>query len=239
MRCRNHSRATKIGHRTWKRNELCSNGRAVPLAHQELDQPDVGVGELGHPPAEADPRRVDDGEVVGHHAVEPHETVVQHGDAPVRQHFWHDRHGDEGNRGVCRSIGLLLPELEARFLPRRREAARVPPPLRGASPVRRAEHDGLPPARRGALRALGRRDAGGLSVRGQAARPLHAAARRVPGARRAPRRAARPDPRRRPAGSRPGVPRAPLRLARPRAPRSPSTSTTSRGTASTSRPASA
>ena len=26
MRCRNHSRATKIGQRTWKRNELCSNG---------------------------------------------------------------------------------------------------------------------------------------------------------------------------------------------------------------------
>src|ERR671922_2978454 len=25
-RCRNHSRATKIGARTWKRNELCSNG---------------------------------------------------------------------------------------------------------------------------------------------------------------------------------------------------------------------
>src|SRR3954469_2215773 len=26
MRCRNHSRATKIGARTWKRNELCSKG---------------------------------------------------------------------------------------------------------------------------------------------------------------------------------------------------------------------
>src|SRR5215211_7716194 len=25
-RCRNHSRATKIGQRTWKRNALCSNG---------------------------------------------------------------------------------------------------------------------------------------------------------------------------------------------------------------------
>ena len=26
MRCRNHSRATKIGARMWKRNALCSNG---------------------------------------------------------------------------------------------------------------------------------------------------------------------------------------------------------------------
>ena len=76
-RCRNHSRATKIGARMWKRNELCSNGRAVTLAHEEADEALVRLVHLLLAAREADASSVDDREVVGHGIVESYEAVIE------------------------------------------------------------------------------------------------------------------------------------------------------------------
>ena len=54
--------------------------RPVPVAHQEPDQPRVGVVDLFAPAREADACGVDDREVVGHRLVEPDEAVVEDGD---------------------------------------------------------------------------------------------------------------------------------------------------------------
>ena len=53
--------------------------RAVPVAHQEPDQPRVGIVDLFAPAREADACGVDDREVVGHRRVEPDEAVVEDG----------------------------------------------------------------------------------------------------------------------------------------------------------------
>ncbi len=54
--------------------------RAVAIAHQEADQALVGGIHLVLVPSEGDARAVDDGEVVGHGIVEPHEAVVEDAD---------------------------------------------------------------------------------------------------------------------------------------------------------------
>ena len=58
--------------------------RAVAVAHQEADQALVGGVHLVLVPGEGDARAVDDGEVVGHRAVEPHEAVVEDADRVAR-----------------------------------------------------------------------------------------------------------------------------------------------------------
>ena len=66
--------------------------RPVPVAHQEADQPGVGVVDLLAPAREADAGGVDDGEVVGHRGVEADEAVVEDGDGAVGYHFARDCH---------------------------------------------------------------------------------------------------------------------------------------------------
>ena len=172
--------------------------RPVPLAHQEADQALVGLVHLVLAAGEADPRAVDDREVVGHRVVEPDEAVVEDRDRCCRVSLRRrDRHDGECSGAVCRHFRLVLPVLEARLLPGRHEARRVPAPLRRALRDRRAEHDRLPAPARGAVRALGRADAARLPVRAEAARALALRlsatfAERV----RPARRAARSDPRR-------------------------------------------
>ena len=51
--------------------------RAVPVAHQEADQALVGVVQLRLAPRERNARGVGYREVVGEHAVEPHEAVIE------------------------------------------------------------------------------------------------------------------------------------------------------------------
>ena len=70
----------------------------------------------------------------------------------VGYHFGGDRHAGESSGAVCRHFRLVLSVLEARLLPGRHEAGGLPAPLRRALPDRRAEHDRLPPAARGAVR---------------------------------------------------------------------------------------
>ena len=60
--------------------------RAVRLAHQEADQARVALVHLLLAHAERDARRVDDGEVVGHRAVEADEAVVEDVDAILLTH---------------------------------------------------------------------------------------------------------------------------------------------------------
>ena len=94
--------------------------RPVPLAHQEADQALVGLVQLLLAAGEADPRAVDDREVVGHRVVEPDEAVVEDGDRVLGYHFGRDRHAGESSGAVCRHFRLVLPVLEARLLPGRR-----------------------------------------------------------------------------------------------------------------------
>ena len=51
--------------------------RAVPVAHQEADQAFVRLVHLVLAAGERDAGAVDDGQVVGHRVVEPHEAVVE------------------------------------------------------------------------------------------------------------------------------------------------------------------
>ena len=141
-------------------------GCAVPVPHQEPDQAGVGVVQLGLPPREADAGAVDDREVVGHRAVEAHEAVVEDLDRVLRYHLLSDCHSHSGecNEGICRRLRLLLPRVAGFVLPGRREAARVPRALRAAPERGRAEQHLLPPAGRGAVRALGGGDAARLPV---------------------------------------------------------------------------
>ncbi|HEV8686007.1 MAG TPA: hypothetical protein VGQ84_01940 [Gaiellaceae bacterium] len=53
---------------------------AVPVTHEETDQAGIRLAHLGDATAEADPRRVDDREVIRHRVVEPDETVVENWD---------------------------------------------------------------------------------------------------------------------------------------------------------------
>ena len=57
--------------------------RPVPIAHEEPDQPRVGIVHLLLATREADPRAVDDGEVVGHRVVESDEAVIEDRDEVV------------------------------------------------------------------------------------------------------------------------------------------------------------
>ena len=49
----------------------------VPIAHEESDQPRVGIVHLLFAAGEADPRTVDDREVVGHRVVEADEAMIE------------------------------------------------------------------------------------------------------------------------------------------------------------------
>ena len=73
--------------------------RAVPVAHQEADQPLVGVVHLRLAAGERDAGAVDDGEVVRHRPVEPHETVVEDLDGVVGDDLGHG-HGRRTLAGI-------------------------------------------------------------------------------------------------------------------------------------------
>ena len=75
-RCRNHSRATKIGAADVEAERVVLERRAVALAHEEADETLVGLLHRPLSAREADARAVDDREVVGHGVVEPYEAVI-------------------------------------------------------------------------------------------------------------------------------------------------------------------
>jgi hypothetical protein len=91
--------------------------RSVALAHQEPDQAGVRVVQLVPAPREADARGVHDREVGRHRVVQADETVVEDRNDVVGHDLGGDSHGVEGNRGICRHLGLVLPVVEARLLP--------------------------------------------------------------------------------------------------------------------------
>ena len=90
--------------------------RPVPVAHQEPDQPRVGVVDLFAAAGEADACGVDDGEVVGHRRVETDEAVVEDGNRGVGYHFGGDCHGfsrvlrspDGNGFRLDRHVGLVV-----------------------------------------------------------------------------------------------------------------------------------
>ena len=53
--------------------------RPMPFAHQEPDQAFIGFVHDLLATGEADPRSVDNGEIVGHHAVQTDEAVIEDG----------------------------------------------------------------------------------------------------------------------------------------------------------------
>ena len=174
MRCRNHSRATKIGQRTWNRNELCSKGVPCRSRIRNLISPtSASASSVTRRPkltrAELTTER--SSAMAPSRRTKPWSSTAM---LPSGKTSGMTATQARVTGAYVGASGFSYPSWKPRFLPRRREAAGVPSPLRGAAPVGRAEHDRLPAARRGALRALGRRDAGGLPVRRQAARPLHA-----------------------------------------------------------------
>jgi len=67
-------------------------GRSVAIAHQEADQPGVGVVHLLLAAGEADARRVHYREVGGHRVVEADEAVVEHPQGAVGDHVVRHRH---------------------------------------------------------------------------------------------------------------------------------------------------
>ena len=119
-----------------------------------------------------------------------------------------------------RLVRLLVPILEGRLLPGRLQAGRVPTLLRKPSPDRRAQFDLLPPAARGAVRALGRADRARVPIRrhprspGDVFRANRGRGRGSAGDREA-RRPARPGPDQGATSERRRVPPPSARLARP------------------------
>ena len=87
--------------------------------------------------------------------------------------------------------------LEARFLPRRLQADRLPRPLLLPVPDRRVEHHRLPASRGGAVRALGGADTTGVPLQPEAELLQDDRRRDLRGAGAPPRRPARPHPGRR------------------------------------------
>src|SRR5512132_3895878 len=141
--------------------------------------------------------------------------MVEDRNRSLGYHFGRDRHDFECNRAICRHLRLVLSLLEAGLLPARGEAGGLPSVLRGAPAERRAEHDRLPASGRGAVRALGGRDARRVPVRAEADRVPPGRHRHLRGARSPAGRPAgpRPDPRRLRPGRR--LPAARARLGRP------------------------
>jgi hypothetical protein len=70
-------------------------GSPVPLAHEEADKAGVAVVHLLLAPGKADPRCVDDGEVVRHGVVEPDEAVVEDLDRPLGEGLLDGAHPTE------------------------------------------------------------------------------------------------------------------------------------------------
>ena len=85
-RWRNHSRATKIGAADVEAERVVLERCAVPIAHEETDQPRVGLVHLVLAPGEADARRVHDREIGRHRVVEPDEAVVEDTDRVLGYH---------------------------------------------------------------------------------------------------------------------------------------------------------
>src|SRR5262249_25596982 len=140
--------------------------RSVPVAHEEADQALVRLVHLLLAAREADTRGVDDREIGRHRAVEPDEAVVEDADRVVSYDSLGRGHSRiESSRGACRHLRLVLSLLEAGFLPGGDRLEGVPQLLRAAFHDRRAEHDRLPTAGRGAVHALGRADAARLHLR--------------------------------------------------------------------------
>ena len=152
----------------WKRKALCSNGRAVPVAHQEADQRLVGLVHLGLAAGERDAGAVDDREVVGHRVVEAHEAVVEDLDrrrelisVVTRPRAGQPRPSARTYRTAVEiqvgTSGWSYPTWRPGLLPAGPEAGRVPRVLRRALRHGRAEHDRLPAPGGRAVRAAGRR----------------------------------------------------------------------------------
>src|SRR4051794_16023754 len=140
--------------------------RSVPIAHEKADQALVGLVHLLLAAGETHARGVGDGEVGGHRVVEPDEAVVEDPNRVLRYDSVGRGHwGSESNRGTCRHFRLVVSVLEARLLSGGNRLEGVPLVLRPAVLDRRAEHDRLPPAGRGAVPKMGRADAGGIHFR--------------------------------------------------------------------------
>ena len=211
--------------------------RPVPLAHQEADQALVGLVHLLAAPREADPRAVDDREVVGHRAVEPDEAVVEDADGVVGYHFGVVTATRASVAGAyVGTSGWSYPTWRGGFYPPMRARRTSSRHYAERLHVGRAEHERVPAPLRGALHRAGRsRYRPGSASRSNAS-PDHArletrARRHLLRAGPAARRQARPGARRARPQARRRLPHAAAGLARPRASRSRSTFATSPGPA--------
>ena len=187
-RCRNHSRATKIGARMWKRNELCSNGVPWRSRMRKRIRPssDSSISSL---------RR----------AKLTRAAFTTERSSPSRRRGGRSRDRGRGSwfSGMTSVVtatkpslaglyvgtsGWSYPSWKGGFYPAGTEARASSSRFYSERfPTRRAEHDRLPAAGGGAVRALGRADAGRVPLRGQDAARTGCDRRRRSGARAAAR----------------------------------------------------
>ena len=231
-RCRNHSRATKIGQRTWKRKALCSNGVPCRSRIRKRIRPssDSSSSSLRRAKLTRAPLATErSSAIASSRRTKPwsRTRIVFSGITSAVTATPASLAGL-----YVGTSGWSYPSWKPGFYAAGHQVGGLPPLLRGALPDGRAEHDGLPPASRGAVRAVGRADAARLPLRPQAERTPALRLRHVRRAGRAAGRAARPDPRRR--GRRPRRGPADARCSAPSIRRSRWRwiSATSRGTAS-------
>jgi hypothetical protein len=100
-----------------KAERVVLEGRAVPVAHQEADQPLVGLVHLVLVAREGNAGAVHDREIAGHHAVEPHETVVEDADRVLGDHFGRRGHRDAESSAEGGRNGGKPPPREQQRLP--------------------------------------------------------------------------------------------------------------------------